>query len=124
LYKAVESGLFDAIAHLDIYRKYGLAFYGEEILTAHRGLVEPVLELMVENDVGMEINTGLRRKGHDQFSPSLEILSLALKMNVKITAYGSDAHKVAHLGKNIKEAYLLVEKLKRKAVPKIEASAE
>ena len=124
LHKAVESGLFDAIAHLDTYRKYGLSFYGEEILTAHRGLVEPVLELMVENDVGMEINTGLLRKGHNQFSPGLEILSLALNMNVKITAYGSDAHKVSHLGKGIKEAYLLVERLKRKAVPKIETSAE
>jgi histidinol-phosphatase (PHP family) len=124
LRKAVQSGLFDAVAHLDIYRKYGLSFYGEQILTAYRGLVESVLELMAENDVGMEINTGLLRKGHNQFSPGLEILSLALKMNVKIIAFGSDAHKVSHLGKNIKEAYLLVEKLKRKAVPKIEASAE
>jgi histidinol-phosphatase (PHP family) len=124
LRKAVQSGLFDAIAHLDIYRKYGLSFYGEEILTAHRGLVESVLELMAENDVGMEINTGLLRKGHNQFSPGLEILSLALKMNVKIIAVGSDTHKVSHLGKGIKEAYLLVEKLKKRAETKIETSVE
>jgi len=124
LRKAVESGLFDAIAHLDIYRKYGLAFYGEEILTAHRGLVEPVLELMAENDVGLEINTGLLRKGHKEFSPSLEILNLALNMNVKITGFGSDAHRVMHLGKGIKEAYLLVEKLKRGVVTKIRTGVE
>jgi len=124
LCKAVNSGLFDAIAHLDIYRKYGLAFYGEEILTAHRGLVEPVFELMVGNDVGMEINTGVLRKGHNQFSPSREILNLALNMNVKITAYGSDAHKVKHLGKDLKEAYLLVEKLKRETETKIKTGAE
>lgn len=122
--KAVKSGLFDAIAHLDIYRKYGQDFYGEEILIAHRGLVEPVLELMVENDVGMEINTGLLRKGHKEFSPGLEILNLALKMNVKIIAFGSDAHKVSHLGKDIKEAYRLVEKLKREAKIKIETGAK
>lgn len=122
--EAVQSDLFDAIAHPDIYRKYGLAFYGEEILTAHRGLVEPVLELMVKNDVGMEINTGLLRKGHNQFSPSLEILNLALRMDVKRIAYGSDAHKVAHLGKDIKEAHLLVEGLKREVKTKIETSAE
>ncbi len=124
LTKAVRSGLFDAIAHLDIYRKYGLTFYGKEVLTAHRGLVEPVLELMVEKDVGMEINTALLRKGHKEFYPSLEILNLALKMNVKIIAYGSDAHKVSHLGKGIKEAYLLVEKLKKREETKIETSAE
>jgi histidinol-phosphatase (PHP family) len=122
--KTVESGLFDAIAHLDIYRKYGLTFYGEEILTAHRGLVEPVLELMVENDVGLEINTGLLRKGHKEFSPGLEILNLALKMNVKIIAFGSDAHTVKHLGKDIKEAYFLVEKMRQKAEMKIETSVE
>jgi histidinol-phosphatase (PHP family) len=124
LHKAVESGLFDAIAHLDTYRKYGLAFYGEEILTAHRGLVEPVLQLMVENDVGMEINTALLRKGHDQFSPNLEILNLAIQMNVKITSFGSDAHKVAHLGKGIEDAYLLVERLKAEVQKKIKTSAE
>ena len=124
LSQAVISGLFDVIAHLDVYRKYGLAFYGEEILTAHRGLVEPVLQLMVENDVGMEINTALLRKGHNQFSPSAEILSLAIEMNVKITSFGSDAHKVAHLGKGIEDAYLLVERLKAEAQKKIETSAD
>jgi histidinol-phosphatase (PHP family) len=111
--KAVESGLFDAIAHLDIYRKYGQAFYGDEVWTAHRGLVGPVLKLMAENDVGLEINTGLLRKGHKEFSPGLEILNLALKMNVKITAFGSDAHKVSHLGKDIKESWLIVEQMRK-----------
>lgn len=124
LCKAVESGLFDTIAHLDIYRKYGWAFYGEDILTAHQGLVEPVLQLMAENDVSLEINTGLIRKGHNQFSPSLGILNLALEMNVRIAAYGSDAHEVAHLGKDIKDAYLLVEKLKRGVETKIETSTD
>ncbi len=113
LTQAVESGLFDAIAHLDIYKKYGLGFYGEKTLTAYRGLVEPVLELMVNNDVGMEINTGVLRRGHKEFCPGPEILNLALKMGVKIVAFGSDAHKVEHLGKGIKEAYLMVERLRR-----------
>lgn len=115
LKQAVESGLFDVMAHLDIYKKYGLGFYGERILTAHRGLVAPVLELMAKNNVGMEINTGLLRKGHKEFSPGLEILNLALQMGVKIVAFGSDAHKVVHLGKDINEAYLLVERLEKKS---------
>ncbi len=111
--QAVESRLFDAMAHLDIYKKYGLGFYGEDILTFHRGLVEPVLELMVENDVGMEINTGVLRKGHKEFCPGAEILQMALEMGVRIVAFGSDAHKIEHLGKGIKEAYNIVEILKR-----------
>lgn len=121
--KAAKSDLFDALAHLDIYRKYGLAFYGEKILTAHRGLVEPVLELMVENNVGLEINTALLRKGHKEFSPSLEILNLALKMAVKIIAFGSDAHKVEHLGKNIRDAHLQVEEMRKRVKTKIQTHA-
>lgn len=113
LRQAVESGLFDAIAHLDIYKKYGLRFYGEKILAAHRGLVEPVLELMAKNDVGIEINTGLLRRGHKEFCPGEEILNSALQMGVKIVAFGSDAHKVEHLGKGIQEAYILVERWKK-----------
>jgi histidinol-phosphatase (PHP family) len=113
LKQTVGSGLFDAIAHLDIYKKYGLGFYGEKILTAHSGLVEPVLELMVKNNVGMEINTGVLRRGHKEFCPGLEILNLALRMGVNIVALGSDAHKIEHLGKGIEEAYMLVERLKK-----------
>lgn len=111
---AAKSGLFEVIAHLDIYKKYGLSFYGKEVLTGHQGLVEPVLDLMVEKDIGMEINTGVLRKGHKEFCPGLEIVELAVKRGVKIVAYGSDAHKVEQLGQGIQEAHMAVEELKRK----------
>ncbi|MGB8657907.1 MAG: histidinol-phosphatase [Candidatus Zixiibacteriota bacterium] len=112
LMHAVESGLFDAMAHLDIYKKYGLRFYGGRILTAHHGLVEPVLKLMAKSDVGMEINTGVLRKGHDEFCPGREILEMVLEAGVSIAAFGSDAHAIEDLGKGIEEAYVMVERLK------------
>ena len=111
---AVQSGLFEVMAHLDIYKKYGLGFYGKEVLTGHRGLVEPVLELMAEKEVGIEINTGVLRKGHQEFCPGLEIVKLAREKGVGIVAYGSDAHKVELLGESIHQAYGTVEELKRK----------
>ena len=113
LRQAVTSNLFDAIAHLDIYKKYGLGFYGDNILTSHRGLVEPILEAMVKHNVGMEINTGVLRKGHREFCPGREILKTALQMGVRIAAIGSDAHKIEHLGMGIEEAYHIVDNLKR-----------
>jgi histidinol-phosphatase (PHP family) len=109
--QAVESGLFDAMAHLDIYRKYGLGFYGEGILTAHRGLVEPVLKIMANDDVGLEINAGVLRRGHAQASPSLEIVDLALSLGVRLVAFGSDAHKVEQLGLGIEDSFRAVEKI-------------
>jgi histidinol-phosphatase (PHP family) len=113
LEKAARSGLFDVVAHLDIYKKYGLSFYGEKILSAHRGLVEPVLEAMAKSDLGMEINAGVLRKGHSEFSPGSEITQMALNMGVRIAGFGSDAHKVEQLGRGIEEAYHLVERLNR-----------
>jgi histidinol-phosphatase (PHP family) len=113
--QAVQSGLFDVMAHLDIYKKYGLDFYGRKILTAHRGLVEPVLKHMTERDVGMEINTGVLRKGHQECSPGMEIMNMAINMGLRIAALGSDAHRVEDLGKGIKEAFIAVGKLGKEA---------
>jgi histidinol-phosphatase (PHP family) len=112
--RAVESGLFDVIAHLDIYKKYGWGFYGKGILTAHRGLVEPILGIMAKNNVGLEINTGVLRRGHNQTSPGLEIIEMALSRGVEITAIGSDAHKVEQLGQGIGNCFAALEKIKEK----------
>jgi len=109
--QAVESRLFDAIAHLDIYRKHGLGFYGEGILTAHRGLVEPVLKIMADYNVGLEINTGVLRRGHTEPCPCLEIVDLALSLGVRLVALGSDAHNVDQLGIGIKDSFAAVRKL-------------
>jgi histidinol-phosphatase (PHP family) len=112
--QAAESGMFDAMAHLDIYRKYGLGFYGEGILTAHRGLVEPVLKIMANDNVGLEINTGVLRRGHAEPSPSLEIVDLALSLGVRLAAFGSDAHNLEQLGVGIEDSFQAVEKIKER----------
>ena len=101
LLNAVSSGLFGTIAHLDAYKIYGIKFYGEEVLVAHRGLVEPVLKLMAEKGVGLEINTSPLRKGHKEVSPGIEILEMASKFNVKVNAISSDAHRVEDLGRDL-----------------------
>ncbi len=121
---AVESGLFDVMAHLDIYRKHGLGFYGEGILTAHRGLVEPVLEVMAKHDVGLEINTGILRRGQREPSPGLEIVELALSIGVRIAAFGSDAHQVGQLGQGIADSFVAVEKIRGKKAVRGRISAD
>lgn len=105
---ASSSGLFDSMAHLDGYRKYGLGFYGKDTMVAHREFIEPALEALKRNNVGIEVNTQARRRGQNEFYPSREILILAKKAGVKVVAIGSDAHRVEDLGKDIKEAASLV----------------
>ncbi len=107
LAQAASSGLFHCVAHLDCYRKYGLDFYGEKIFTAHRDFIQPALEALASNDVGIEMNTSARRQGQKEFYPSREILDLAKASGVRVTAIGSDAHKLEDLGKDLEEAYSL-----------------
>jgi len=96
--KMVRTGLFEVVAHIDMYKWYGLKYYGEEVLTAHRGRIEPLLEMMADKGVGIEINTGALRKGLTEYYPSMEIINMARKAGVRIAAIGSDAHRPSEVG--------------------------
>jgi len=96
--RMVKTGLFDVAAHLDMYKWYGLKYYGDEILSIHRGRIESLFETMVEHDVGMEINTAAMRKGHKDYYPSMEIINMARSAGVRIAALGSDAHRPSEVG--------------------------
>ncbi len=99
--EAVKSGLFDAIAHLDIYKKCGLAFYGEVLERCHEGLVESVLEEMARQRICIEVNSGALRKGLLTPYPSIEILRLAKEIGVEGVTIGSDCHKPDDIGRDL-----------------------
>jgi histidinol-phosphatase (PHP family) len=109
LAEAVKYGLFDAIAHLDIYTRYGIRHYGDQIFTIHRGIVEPILQEMAKRNIGLEINTSSVSRGLEEFHPSKEIIALAQKAGIKIFTVGSDAHKLDELGRHIDEALALLD---------------
>jgi len=97
LRQSAEGRLFDALAHLDMYKKYGLKYYGEEIRGIHRGRIEPVFEIMAQSGAGIEINTSALRKGHDEYYPGMDIVNIARSMGVPVVAVGSDAHRPEEL---------------------------
>uniref|UniRef100_A0A7V0Z4K1 Histidinol-phosphatase n=1 Tax=candidate division WOR-3 bacterium TaxID=2052148 RepID=A0A7V0Z4K1_UNCW3 len=100
----VRSRLFDAVAHFDVYKKYGLNFYGEKVRDFDREYVYHIFKLMAEYGTGLEINTaGLRR--YNAFYPSIEFIQLAREAGIEIITVGSDSHKVEDLGKGITDAF-------------------
>ncbi|MGI5900927.1 MAG: histidinol-phosphatase [Desulfitobacteriia bacterium] len=111
LSELVDSKLFDCIAHIDIYCRYGLRYHGPDILTLHRGVIEPIFAKMARQGMGLEINTSSRRRGLKEFHPSLEILTLAAQSGLEIFTVGSDAHSLDELGSDIEEALELLKKL-------------
>lgn len=98
LIKTAECGLFDTLGHLDMYKKYGLKYYGEEINKIHRGRIEPLFDALIKTGTGVEINTSALRKGHSEYYPSMEIINLARAAGVTITSIGSDAHRPEEIG--------------------------
>ncbi|MTI82215.1 MAG: histidinol-phosphatase [Firmicutes bacterium] len=111
IYKMVETNLFDCIGHIDLYRRYGVKYLGSEMKQVNKELVEPILMKITEFNMGLEINTSSRRRGHNEFHPNFELLKLAVECGVEIFTIGSDAHRLSELGDGIKEAYELLNEL-------------
>lgn len=91
--KAVDSGLFTFLAHLDYVRKIGADvcskddFVGEKIA---------VLDALEKNGCGVELSTkGLRKIG--DFYPSGNILDEVSKRNIRVVI-SDDAHRCDELG--------------------------
>jgi histidinol-phosphatase (PHP family) len=98
----INSGLFDTIAHLDVYKKYGIQFYGEKIHAVPTELLRDIFTLMNEKEIALEINTaGLRKI--NQIYPSPDIMEIARDQGVKLFTIGSDSHTPADLGKGLTE---------------------
>jgi histidinol-phosphatase (PHP family) len=103
--RAVESGLFDLIGHLDLAKRYGVRYYGPFDLSLFAAEIREILKLAVERGVGLEINTsGLRQAPHETY-PGLEVLRWYRELGGQVLTIGSDAHSVKDLGKGIAEAF-------------------
>lgn len=107
----IETKLFDCVGHLDLYRRYGLQYLGPEVEEVHYHYTEPVIRKISQYNMGIEINTSSRRRGHREFHPSRELLKLAVNCGVQIFTLGSDAHSVKELGDGIAEADKLLKNM-------------
>jgi len=105
---AARSELFDNIAHLAYYLKYGRQYYGDSLLSAHLPYIEDTFKVLVQHKAGIEINTSAIRHGLDHFYPTVEIINSAKKAGVEIMFLGSDAHKPEQVGFEFEMAASLV----------------
>lgn len=87
---AVESGIFDVIAHPDVIRSMCRSLYHRELpFERYKDLVEKVAELMVERGVGIEANAGL------------PFLKACREEGVRVVTVGSDAHDTSRLASGV-----------------------
>lgn len=102
--EAVESGLFDSMAHPDYWRRFLYNLQPEPVPLSEYGLVDEAIDSLVSYDVGIEVNTSGRRHQHGIQYPIREFLELAHEKGLKKITLGSDSHIPDTLGYWMPEA--------------------
>ncbi len=104
LIDSIDLEIFDVLAHIDLYRRYGERFYGEKIHDLWKPHLRELSKKMISKNVGFEINTSSLRRGMQQPMPEERIVSALKTEGVNTVTVGSDAHTPTDVGKGIKTA--------------------
>lgn len=96
--KAVETGLFHLVGHLDLIKVFGYRYEGEL-----GPVVKPLLEAIKNKGMAVELNTNGLNKPIGEFYPQDEILQLCFQQQLPI-ALSSDAHSPQQIGQYFSQA--------------------
>ena len=102
---AARSGLFDALGHLDVVKRYLHPFVTKDDLAAAPELYEPILRALVESGTALEINTSGLRHPVGETYPSSAIVCRFGEMGGRAVTVGSDAHRAEHFGWALADGY-------------------
>lgn len=108
LTQCVETGFFDLLGHLDIYRRYGERFYGNEIHSLWSSHLKGLTAKMKAHAVGFEVNTSSWRKGMQEPMPESSLIRALRKSGITTVTVGSDAHNPADVGADVDRALDLI----------------
>ncbi len=107
LKKTAASGIFDVIGHFDYFRRYSTN-PGTIKLNDYYGEIADILDVMVENNIGLEVNTSGLRHPNQTIFPEAEVVRKFKERGGTIVTIGSDAHRTSHLGIGFTQAFALL----------------
>ncbi len=107
---SIDLGIFDILAHIDLYRRYGESFYGDAIHDLWKPHLKELASKMKRRRVGFEINTSSLRRGMTEPMPEERIIHALKLEGVETVTVGSDAHTPNEVGKGINEALDIIER--------------
>ncbi len=103
LVSLAEGGVYDCLAHFDLVRRNSWAIFGRTLpLKPYWEWIEAALRAVIERGKGLEINTSALRRGMPTPLPSPEILRRYRELGGEIVTVGSDAHRVADVGADVR----------------------
>lgn len=107
----VRSGLFDAVAHLDMLNRYGIEFYPDWKWTKNYGLIRRIYEGMLKRGMALEINTSGLRQSPNRTYPDIELIRFYKELQGEIITIGSDAHNLENIGSGIEQTINMLKHL-------------
>jgi histidinol-phosphatase (PHP family) len=103
--RAIRSGLFDTIGHLDVVKRYLVPHVTPAQLAAAPELYEPLLVALVETGVALEVNTsGLRQPAREMY-PAAAIVERYRLLGGTTVVAGSDAHRIGSFTEGLDAGY-------------------
>jgi histidinol-phosphatase (PHP family) len=105
---AARSGLFDAIGHLDVVKRYLLPHVTPAQLAAAPELFEPALAALLQTGTALEVNTsGLRQPAGETYPGPGLVARFRELGGTRLTA-GSDAHREGAFAFGLEAGYRVV----------------
>jgi histidinol-phosphatase (PHP family) len=103
--RAIRSGLFDTIGHLDFVKRYLHPHVTAAMLADAPELYEPLLVALVETGTALEVNTSGLRQAASETYPSAEVVARYQVLGGTRVSAGSDAHTSESFTSGLAEAY-------------------
>ena len=103
--RAIRSGLFDTLGHLDFVKRYLVPYVTPADLGAAPELYERLLVALVETGTALEVNTsGLRQAAGETYPSAAVVARYRVLGGTRISA-GSDAHQKDAFAAGLEEGY-------------------
>lgn len=90
-----RGGQVDAVAHIDVLKKYGLRLPTEPV-----DLYATMIDALAAGGVALEVNTGGLRKPAEEVYPTPTLLAMAHVAGIPVTL-GSDGHRPSEAGQDL-----------------------
>jgi histidinol-phosphatase (PHP family) len=103
--RAIRSGLFDTIGHLDFVKRYLHPHVTAATLAGAPELYEPLLRALVETGTALEVNTSGLRQAPGETYPSAAVVARYQVLGGTSVSAGSDAHTSESFTSGLEEGY-------------------
>lgn len=98
------SDCFQTLGHLDYVVRYGKSREKEYSYTDYADIIDEILKLLIEKEMGLEVNSAGLKYGLPFAHPHPDVLKRYRELGGEIITIGADAHKPEHIAYDFAKA--------------------